>query len=260
MSKRTVRKTIQGKQLYKDHCSQTGVEQPPEEVTVRNGFNFLQHGVNLMGMAGVNPLLQMGADLVADVLSDNPIQSPVQTMKKDENNPVKNSILKQVQDVQEQVQDMVQKHVTIKTDHERSCTERSIAPEIVPDVMPNVTIETSNPSKTEIREKYQWVPTISREVVVDVPEKVVRKLKPKIKERPRISQRHVGTKTIHYTSQQQQFRNRGLVSNNVSPMFGVPKPEQMCTQMAHVPKISTFDPDTIGPPPALESNNPYKDL
>ena len=117
MSKRVTRKTIQGKQAYKDSTSQTQI---PERIITRNGPNFLEQGANLVGMMNCNPLVKLGANIISDLCDDTPFQSPVQKMKKNDSNPVKESICNQVEKINDQVQEIIRQNVNIKNGNNKN--------------------------------------------------------------------------------------------------------------------------------------------
>ena len=202
MSKRIVRKTIQGKQTYKESAVQTKL--PTNQTVTRNGPTFLEQGANLLGLTNVNPLLKLGANVLADVCDDYPMQNPIQKMKKDDTNPIKQSIETQVQNVQKQVEDMVKESVKI----------REIS---YPTIEPVIT--TSNDSKTIIREKSRWVPCISKEVVVDIP--ADEKKKTKIK----TIQGKADPKSFAYNRRQQIGREQTMKQRNLRPIFPIPYAE-----------------------------------
>ena len=202
MSKHITRKTIQGKQTYKENGVQAKL--PSQQTVTRNGPTFLEQGANLLGLTNANPLLKLGASMAADFLDDYPRQNPVQKMKKDDTNPVKQSIETQVQNVQKQVEEMVKEHIQI----------REVAyPEIEP------VITTSNDSKTVIREKSRWIPCISKEVTVDIPAEKPTKTK------TRTIQGKMDPKSFAYNKRQQIGREKIMKQRNLRPIFPVPYPD-----------------------------------
>ena len=202
MSKRIVRKTIQGKQTYKESAVQTKL--PTNQTVTRNGPTFLEQGANLLGLTNVNPLLKLGANVLADVCDDYPRQNPIQKMKKDDTNPIKQSIETQVQNVQKQVQDIVKENVKIRE-------------VLYPDIEPVIT--TSNDSKTVIQEKSRWVPCISKEVVVDIPAENKKPTKTKT------IQGKFDPKSFAHNRRQQMGREQTMKQRNIRPIFPIPYPE-----------------------------------
>ena len=173
MSKRVIRKTIQGKQTFKNTTSQTT---NPERIITRNGPNLLEQGANLVGMMNFNPLVKLGANVLSDLLDDNPKQNPVQKMKKDDTNPVKNTICNQVQNINDQVQEIIKQNVKIGNNLAKKgaiINERNI--EIVPkkrDLKPSTFVlpEDFKPEYPDINDQIPLVKSRDIQVVDPFPD------------------------------------------------------------------------------------------
>ena len=266
MSKRLQRKTIQGKQTFKENGVQTGTPRSlPKEVTVTKAFSPFQAASNLIGMATANPLVKMGIDAIADVCDDNPIQNPVQKMKKVDNNPVKNTIDEQVQNVQKHVQQIVQQ--SMKLNRDLNANHAAKVNNLNLSIGPSIDIQSNNPSKTEVREKTRWIPIVTRENLIDLDTNKGTKTNSRSRVGPlRSISGKIDPSKVALSKRLQSKREHIMMERNINPIFSVPKANNVCTVPPNKiapqngqPKVSMFDPDTI-PPPELESFNPYKDL
>ena len=253
MSKRITRKTIQGKQTYKENSAQTGL--PKEQIITRNGPNLLEQGANIVGMMNVNPLVKLGANMLADLCDDNPFQKPVQKIEKQNDNPVKQSIETQVQKVQEQVKDIVDKNVSINNVCQPKITSRDLC-----DPFPEPIIEQNNDSHTNIEQKYSFTPSICKQEIYDSPETesktLIRKL-PAMK-----SRRHTRTRTITgksdpasfaYNKRMQAKREMIMKDRNLKPMFQPPNASDIEKQKQKYPEVLDIPIEEI-------SDNPYNNL
>ena len=225
MSKRVVRKTIQGKQSFKENGTQTKV--PPNQTVTRSGPNLIEQGANLIGLTNLNPLVKLGANLVADLCDDNPFQNPVQRMEKKDTNPVRDSIETQVNSVQKQVEDIVKENVKIReisypepVNIEPIVLEPVPYPEISPVIEPK--IESTNPSHTEIKEKSRWIPCISKDVSFEAPQKE------KTKTKTRTIQGKTNPAALAYNKRQQNGRELTMKIRKLKPIFPIPVYDDDC--------------------------------
>ena len=221
MSRRPVRKIIQGKQTYKENSAQT---LPSHQTVTRNGPNLLEQGANIVGMMNVNPLLKMGANVLADLCDDNPFQKPVQKMEKKDDNPMKQSIETQVMDVQKQVEKIVDQNVSIDTSHKNS--------------------------DTKINEKFSFLPVFTRDVTIEGEKQDKNK-------KTRTIQGVRNPSSLAYNKRQQSRRERIMKERKLKPeeIINRYKPTFIDTetQKQDYPNISPIPIEEI-------SDNPYRDL
>ena len=220
MSRKPVRKIIQGKQTYKENSAQT---LPSHQTVTRNGPNLLEQGANIVGLMNVNPILKMGANVLADLCDDNPLQKPVQKMEKHDDNPMKQSIETQVLEVQKQVQEIVDQNVSIDTSHKNS--------------------------DTKINEKFSFLPVFTRDVSI--------KGESEKNKKTRTIQGVRNPSSLAYNRRQQSRRERIMKERNLKPSQILNSYKATFanteTQKQEYPSISPIAIEEI-------SDNPYRDL